>query len=59
MTHRQMGEEETADQLIQLAVALSELGDQTYRSTQSRVRRIDTRSILRSSSAGFSVEFID
>jgi Flp pilus assembly protein TadD len=59
MTYRQLGDEEVAEQLAQLALAVRDLGDQTYRVSQNRVRRIDTRTILRSTSAGFSVEFVD
>ena len=55
-TYRQLGDEETAEEAIQLATAILELGDQTYRSTQSRVRRLDGRTILRSSSAGIRIE---
>jgi Flp pilus assembly protein TadD len=59
VTYRELGEDEMADQVLQLAAAMRELGDQVYRPTQDRVRRIDGRSILRSSSAGFTVEFVD
>lgn len=59
LTYREMGQEEQFQEAADLAVALRELGDQTYRASQSRVRRVENRSILRASSAGFSVQFID
>ena len=57
MTHQQLGDEERYLELAQLSVALRELGDQTYRAGQQQVRRIDTRSVLRSTGRGFSVRF--
>ncbi|MBC53786.1 MAG: hypothetical protein CMQ34_15090 [Gammaproteobacteria bacterium] len=59
LTYRALGQEEQFEEARDLAVALRELGDQTYRSGQSRVRRVENRSILRASSAGFSVRFIE
>lgn len=59
MTYRETGEEERYLELAQVAVALRELGDQTYRAGQQRMRRIDTNSVLRSTSRGFSVHFAD
>lgn len=59
LTYRELGQQEQFEEARDLAVALRELGDQTYRSGQSRVRRVENRSILRASSAGFSVRFIE
>ena len=59
LTYRELGQEEQFQEARDLAVALRELGDQTYRSGQSRVRRVENHSILRASSAGFSVRFIE
>ena len=56
LTYRELGQEEQFQEARDLAVALRELGDQTYRSGQSRVRRVEN---LRASSAGFSVRFIE
>ncbi|MEX0739622.1 MAG: tetratricopeptide repeat protein [Pseudohongiella sp.] len=59
LTYRERGQEARYREATELAVALRELGDQTYRASQARVRRVDNRSILRASSAGFSVRFIE
>lgn len=59
LTHQEMGEEEQGEELLLMGQALRTLGDQRYRSSQSRLRRIDNRSILRSTSAGIRVEFND
>lgn len=59
MAYRKQGDEERYVELAQLSVALRELGDQAYRADEQRVRRIDTRSVLRSTSRGFSVQFVD
>lgn len=59
LTHQEMGDEERGEELLLVGQALRALGDQRYRSSQSRVRRIDNRSILRSTSAGIRVEFQD
>ena len=59
LTYRELGQEAQYQEATELAVALRELGDQTYRASQSRVRRVENRSILRASSAGFSVRFIE
>jgi Flp pilus assembly protein TadD len=59
LTYRELGQDEEFQEARDLAAALRELGDQTYRASQSRVRRVDNRSILRASSAGFSVRFDD
>lgn len=59
LTYRELGQEEQFQEARDLAIALRELGDQTYRSGHSRVRRVENRSILRASSAGFSVRFIE
>lgn len=59
LAYRELGRDEQSREATELAVALRELGDQTYRASQSRVRRVDSRSVLRASSAGFSVRFIE
>jgi Flp pilus assembly protein TadD len=59
LAYRELGQEEQFEEARDLAVALRELGDQTYRSGQSRVRRVENQSILRASSAGFSVRFVE
>ena len=59
LTHQEMGDEERGEELLLMGQALRTLGDQRYRSSQSRLRRIDNRSILRSTSAGIRVEFND
>jgi Flp pilus assembly protein TadD len=57
LTHQEMGDEELGEELLLMGQAMRALGDQRYRSSQSRLRRIDNRSILRSTSAGIRVEF--
>lgn len=59
MAYRKQGEEERYLELAQLSLALRELGDQAYRADAQQVRRIDTRSVLRSTSRGFSLQFVD
>lgn len=59
VTYRELGDEERFTELAQLSVALRELGDQAYRADQQQVRRIDTTSVLRSTSRGFSIQFVD
>jgi tetratricopeptide (TPR) repeat protein len=55
MTQKQLGEEQLSEELVKVAIALRELGDQTYRTGLARVRRVDNRTILRSTSAGFTI----
>lgn len=59
MTLEQLGRDEEAEELKQLALVLHEYGDQRYRPTNERVRRIDNRSILRSTSPGISIQVSD
>jgi tetratricopeptide (TPR) repeat protein len=59
MTFRELGDEQAFTQLSQMSVALRELGDQTYRASQSRVRRIESRSTLRLTGPGVSIRIID
>lgn len=59
MAQKQLGEEELSEDLMKVAVALRELGDQTYRTGRDRVRRVDNRTVLRSTSAGFTVILSD
>lgn len=59
MTQRQLGDDELSEDLMQFAIAIRELGDQTYRTGGERVRRVDNRTILRSTSAGFTVRVTD
>lgn len=59
LTYREMGQDAEYQEARELSVALRELGDPTYRAGQARVRRVDNRSILRATSAGFSVRFIE
>lgn len=58
-TMERLGRPEEADELKTLAVALLQAGDQRYRATGQRVRRIDQRSILRSTSPGFTIRVSD
>lgn len=58
-TLEQLGQEEEAQQLKQLAVALYQVGDQRYRPSTQRVRRFDNRSILRSTSPGITIRLAD
>jgi Flp pilus assembly protein TadD len=58
-TLEQLGQEEEAENLKRLAVALHQQGDQRYRPSAARVRRIDNRSIRRSSSAGITIRLAD
>jgi Tfp pilus assembly protein PilF len=59
MVQKQLGEEELSDNLIKAAIAMRELGDQTYRTGRDRVRRVDNRTVLRSTSSGFTVVVSD
>lgn len=59
MTQRQLGDDELSEDLMQFAIAVRELGDQTYRTGGERIRRVDNRTILRSTSAGFTVRVTD
>lgn len=59
MTLEQLGQEEEAEELKRLALALHEYGDQRYRPATERVRRIENRSILRSTSPGISIQVSD
>ncbi|MEX1197337.1 MAG: tetratricopeptide repeat protein [Pseudohongiellaceae bacterium] len=59
MTLEELGQAQEAEELKTLALALHEYGDQRYRPGNQRVRRIDNRSILRSSSPGFTIQVAD
>lgn len=59
MTLEELGQQEEAEELKRLAIALHEYGDQRYRPTTERVRRIDNRSILRSTSPGITIQVSD
>lgn len=59
MAFRELGDSRAYDDLAMMSVAIRELGDQTYRASQNRLRRIETRSILRSTSAGLTIQVVD
>lgn len=59
MTLEQLGRDEEAEELKNLALALHEYGDQRYRPSNQRVRRIDNRSVLRSTSPGITIQVSD
>lgn len=59
LTFRELGDSKAYDDLSMMSVAIRELGDQTYRASQNRLRRIESRSILRSTSAGLTIQVID
>lgn len=59
MTFRELGDEKAYDDLSMMSVAIRELGDQTYRASQNRLRRLESRSILRSTSAGLTIQVVD
>jgi Flp pilus assembly protein TadD len=59
LTFRELGDSKAYDDLSMMSVAIRELGDQTYRASQNRLRRIETRSILRSTSAGLTIQVVD
>lgn len=59
LTFRELGDEEAFSNLSQMSVAMRELGDQTYRASQNRVRRIENRATFRLTGAGMSIRVID
>jgi Flp pilus assembly protein TadD len=59
LTLRELGDSKAYDDLSMMSVAIRELGDQTYRASQERLRRIETRSIRRSTSAGLTIQVVD
>jgi Flp pilus assembly protein TadD len=59
LTFRELGDAKAYDDLSMMSVAIRELGDQTYRASQNRLRRIESRSILRSTSAGLTIQVVD
>lgn len=59
MTFRELGDEQAFSDLSGMSVALRELGDQTYRATQSRVRRVESRSMTRMTGPGLTIRMID
>lgn len=58
LTFREMGDEKAFADLSQMAAAVRELGDQTYRASQSRVRRVENRATFRLTGAGTSLRVI-
>jgi Flp pilus assembly protein TadD len=59
LTFRELGDAKAYDDLSMMSLAIRELGDQTYRASQNRLRRIESRSILRSTSAGLTIQVVD
>lgn len=59
MTFRELGDEKAFTDLSALSVAMRELGDQTYRSSQNRVRRVETRSMTRLTGPGITIRVVD
>ncbi|MDP3516342.1 MAG: tetratricopeptide repeat protein [Pseudohongiella sp.] len=59
MTFRELGDTKAYDDLSMMSLAIRELGDQTYRASQNRLRRLESRSILRSTSAGLTIQVVD
>lgn len=59
MTFRELGDNKAYDDLSMMSLAIRELGDQTYRASQNRLRRLESRSILRSTSAGLTIQVVD
>lgn len=59
MTFRELGDNKAYDDLSMMSIAIRELGDQTYRASQNRLRRLESRSILRSTSAGLTIQVVD
>ncbi|MDO8908214.1 MAG: tetratricopeptide repeat protein [Pseudohongiella sp.] len=59
MTFRELGDEKAFTDLSQMSFAMRELGDQTYRPTQNRVRRVESRSVLRMTGSGISIRVVD
>jgi tetratricopeptide (TPR) repeat protein len=59
MTFRELGDNKAYDDLSMMSIAIRELGDQTYRASQNRLRRLESRSIFRSTSAGLTIQVVD
>ncbi|MGM0633809.1 MAG: tetratricopeptide repeat protein [Pseudomonadota bacterium] len=58
-TLEQLGRDDEAEELKMVALALHQYGDQRYRPSSERVRRVDQRSILRTTSPGFTIQVSD
>lgn len=59
MTFRELGDEQAFTDLSAMSVAMRELGDQTYRSTRERVRRVESRSMMRLTGPGITIRVVD
>ena len=59
LAFRELGDEEAFKNLSQMSVAVRDLGDQTYRVSQSRVRRVENRATFRLTGSGMSIRVID
>jgi Flp pilus assembly protein TadD len=59
LTFRELGDEDAFTNLSQMAATVRELGDQTYRVSQSRVRRVENRATFRLTGSGMSIRVID
>lgn len=59
MTFRELGDEQAFNDLSGISMAMRELGDQTYRSSQNRVRRIESRSMMRLTGPGVTIRVVD
>lgn len=59
LTFRELGDEQAFTDLSGMSVALRELGDQTYRASQNRVRRVESRSMLRLTGPGITIRTVD
>lgn len=59
MTFRELGDEQAFTDLSGMSLAMRELGDQTYRASQNRVRRIESRSMTRLTGPGVTIRVVD
>ena len=59
MTFRELGDEKAFTDLSAMSLAMRELGDQTYRASQNRVRRVESRSMTRMTGPGVTIRVVD
>lgn len=59
VTFRELGDDQAYRDLSNMALAVRELGDQRYQPTQSRLRRVESRSQLRFTGPGLSIRARD
>lgn len=59
MTFKELGDDQAFTELSAISLALRELGDQTYRASLDRVRRVESRSMTRFTGPGVTIRVVD